>query len=213
MNMFQNYYNIPDTYIPNNMSCDCSRGKSYTKLDPIEGSKPFEEYNAKGELIGYFWRYGETLNLEFNIDGEIIVESDAVILKSTGEEPSKTSKPRGNRAYNIIDMRSWTCVGYAYGEYIWQEDLEFTYPQSGLSVYVSAADYLKDKFIEFTLYNFKRQPILTKKFEGTTQIIVPIDIETSKSLTKGLYYCSLTVVSEDIVLPIFDNNDCLLLVK
>ena len=76
MGMFLNYQNIANSY-PNNLvnafpSCDiCS------KLNPLEASKPYEEYNIKGDLIGYFWRYGETLNLEFDIDGE----KSAIITK------------------------------------------------------------------------------------------------------------------------------------
>ena len=69
-NMFYNYQNISDAYTPNNL---INAFPSYTKDSKLvskEMSKPFEEYNTKGELTGYFWRYGETLNLEFNLGKE-----------------------------------------------------------------------------------------------------------------------------------------------
>ena len=88
MGMFLNYQDIAGNYQPpNNLIRSFPVGKSYTKLDPIQASKPYEEYNAKGELIGYFWHYGESLNLEFNIDGEITIEGDAIVLSVKGQTP------------------------------------------------------------------------------------------------------------------------------
>lgn len=66
MSMFDNYQNC------NPHSCYPPPPKpGFTKLDPIRPNKPYEEYNVKGELIGYFWYYGDCVNLEYNIDGEI----------------------------------------------------------------------------------------------------------------------------------------------
>ena len=73
-NMFLNYENLSDSYIPNNLSSHKCRPESYTKLSPVDASKPYELYNAKGELEGYFWYYGDTINLDFTIDGEVTLE-------------------------------------------------------------------------------------------------------------------------------------------
>ena len=79
IDMFTNYQNLSDSYIPNNMnSCSC-KPQSYTKLDPCEATKPYELYNAKNELEGYFWNYGDSINLEFEIDGEIILGENSYI--------------------------------------------------------------------------------------------------------------------------------------
>ena len=213
--MFLNYQNLADNYIPNNLINAFPYRTKETKLDPITASKPFEEYNAKGELIGYFWRYGETLNLEFNIEGEITIETDAILLKVKGQTPTtKTIGKVGQRAYNIVDLASWTCSGMTYGEYIWNQDAEFTYPVSATrSVYLSADDYLSDKSVEVTLYNFRMEPICKKLYPASSTIIFNIDRELSNQLVKGIYYCSVIVFNEKVCYTIFDSNDCTLLVK
>lgn len=213
MSMFLNYHNISDNYKPNNLICTFPVGKSYTKLDPVQASKPYEEYDSKGNLIGYFWHYGETLNLEFNIDGEITVEDGALILTSKGSTPSPLEGALMQRAYNIADKRSWTCTDIVDNTFIWTEDAEFTYDESGKSVYVTAADYMKDKQVDVTLYNFRMEPIHSETFDGNTKIIFPITTELSKKLVKGIYYCSLTVFNDSVNLPIFSSADCTLLVK
>lgn len=213
--MFLNYQNLADNYMPNNLINAFPYRTKETKLDPTTASKPFEEYNAKGELTGYFWRYGETLNLEFNIDGEITIEADAILLKVKGQTPTtKTIGKIGQRAYNIVDLISWTCRGMTHGEYLWEQDIEFSYPVSATrSVYLSAADYLKDKSVEVTLYNFRMEPICKKLYPASPTIIFSIDRELSNQLVKGIYYCSVTVFNEKVCYTIFNSNDCNLLVK
>lgn len=79
MGMFTNYENLQDNYIPNNIcpSTPCPNPcPPESKLQPCKPKLPYEEYNATGELIGYWWYYGDTLNLEFNIEGELVVEGN-----------------------------------------------------------------------------------------------------------------------------------------
>ena len=217
MGMFLNYQNIADNYKPNNLINAFPHKMNSSKLDPLDASKPFEEYNAKGELSGYFWRQGETLNLEFNIDGEITLEANAILLTSKGQEPTVDTLGKVNqRAYNVVDLRSWTCSAVTTtGKYIWEEDAEFTYPlNSDRSVYISAADYLKDKKVEVTLYNFRMEPIHKELYpHAAPTIVFKIDRELSNLLPKGIYHCSVTVFNDDVCYTIFDTNDCDLLVK
>lgn len=213
MGMFLNYKDIASNYIPNNLVSSFPTGKSYTKLDPIKTSKPYEEYNTKGELVGYFWRYGETLNLEFNLDGEIVVEHDAIILLAKGETPSEDTGTINQRAYNVVDKISWTCTGSVEDKRVWTQDTEFRYPEQGTSVYISANDYLKDKQIELTLYNFRMEPVHTQLFTGKPKVIFPITTELSKKLLRGIYYCSLKVFNDAVNINVFDTADCMLLVK
>lgn len=215
MGMFLNYQNIAKNYVPNNLINAFPSKMNSSKLDPLDASKPFEEYNAKGELTGYFWRQGETLNLEFNIDGEITLEADAILLTAHGQTPTiQTMGKVGQKAYNIVDLKSWRCVGISSMQFIWQEDEEFTYPlNSDRSVYISAADYLKDKEVEVTLYNFRMEPICKKVFAASPTIVFEIDRELSAALPKGIYHCSVTVFNKDVCYTVFDSNDCDLLVK
>lgn len=215
IDMFTNYQNLSDYYIPNNISEQKNIGKSYTKLDPINGSKPYELYSAKNELEGYYWYYGDALNLEFNIDGEITVESNSIIFRSPDQQPTLTTEGRiEQRAYNIIDLRSWTCVSFENGLYIWEEDEEFVYPLNGdKQIYVSAKDYLSDKTINIELYNFRLERIAAKSYNGSNSVIFEIDKDLSSKLVKGIYYCSLTVDGADIHQTLFAPQDCKLLVK
>lgn len=215
MGMFLNYQNIAKNYVPNNLINAFPSMMNGSKLDPLDASKPFEEYNAKGELTGYFWRQGETLNLEFNIDGEITLEADAILLTAHGQAPTtQTMGKVGQKAYNIVDLKSWKCVAVSAMQFIWQEDIEFTYPlNSDRSVYISAADYLKDKEVEVTLYNFRLEPICKKVFAARPTIVFSIDRELSAVLPKGIYHCSVTVFNKDVCYTVFDANDCDLLVK
>lgn len=213
--MFLNYHNIADNYQPNNLIKAFPYTIKESKLDPIAASKPYEDYNAKGELTGYFWRFGETLNLEFNIDGEITIEDDALVLKVKGQVPTESTMGKVNqKAYNIVDLRSWKCISTSGVRYTWVEDSEFEYPLSGgRTIYLSSEDYLKDKNVEVTLYNFRLEPITSKVFPGAPTIIFSIDRELSQQLVKGIYYCSVKVFNANTCLTIFDSNDCNLVVK
>ena len=128
--------------------------------------------------------------------------------------PSDTVGKINQRAYNTADKISWTCIAIDGDKRDWHKDDIFTYDESGSrSVYVSAEDYLLDKFVEITLYNFRMEPIHTETFKGNPKIIFNITKELSKKLVKGIYYCSLSVFNEDVSLPIFSSKDCTLLVK
>lgn len=79
IDMFTNYENLSDSYIPNNLSANKIKPESYTKLCPITASKPYELYNAKNELEGYFWYYGDAINLDFSIEGEVTLDDGTYI--------------------------------------------------------------------------------------------------------------------------------------
>lgn len=175
MGMFDNYENITDNKQPNNLPkppvckpddniCDdvCQVRPVPTPaptLEPCKPRVPFESYNAKGELDGYWWYYGDTMALEFNITGEVVIE--------------------------------------------------------GSDAYVTAEDFLKDKKILFTLFDFRREEILTKEYDGNTKIVFDIDYKLSHELVKGTYYCSLQVYDENelFVKTIYAQQDCTLTVK
>lgn len=211
MGMFTNYHNIADNYVPNNLIKAYPTKCVPTKLDPVEASKPYEDYNAKGDLCGYFWRYGESINLEFNLDGEITVESDAIILTVAGAVPSTVGAKINQRAYNIADLKSWT---YNNSVDHWVEDNEFTYPQdSEKSVFMDATTFLSDKNVKVTFYDFRHYPVHEQTFAGATKIIIQITPELSKKFNKGIYYCTVEVFNPFISMKVFDTTDGHLLVK
>lgn len=65
--MFESYQNLNPQYTPNNyQTCGCPN-KYIEKAVP---NKPYEVYNQSGELIGYFWYYGNSFVLTFDLFGE-----------------------------------------------------------------------------------------------------------------------------------------------
>lgn len=215
MGMFLNYQNIADNYTPNNLINAFPLKYKDSKLYPIDASKPFEEYNVKGELEGYFWRYGDTLNLEFNLDGEITLEGDAIVVTTPGVFPTVYTVGKvGQRFYNLFEMVSYSCISTLGGKYYWEKDEVFTYPTSAeRTVYISAEDYLKDKNVEVVLYNFRMEPVHSEVFAGSPTVILTITKKLSESMVRGIYYCSVKVFSEKVSQTVFEPSDCKLLVK
>lgn len=216
MGMFLNYHNISDNYIPNNlMSAFPNVASSKSKLYSVQTTKPYEEYDSKGNLCGFYWRQGESVNLEFNLDGEITVESDAIIYVGATDIPTyDTVGYIGQRAYNITTLQSWTCTNIINDVYVWTHDSEFVYPEnSDTSIYVSANDYLKDKSVRVCLYNFRHEVLTTKTFAGASKIIYSITPAESAKMPKGVYYCTVEVFNNDVSFKVFDATDGKLLVK
>lgn len=160
-NMFESYQDA--TLTPNNIIRNCK--PCNPSLKPIIPEKPYEQYNANGELVGYYWYYGDTINLQFDIDGEV----------------------------TDVDGES----------------------------YISPSDYLSDKTLQFTLYNFRQEQIYvvksndyTSNEDGTVTITFAINSELSQQLIRGIYYCSLAVLQDDILqITLIDPEDCIFTVK
>lgn len=216
--MFTNYQSeLIESYQPNNIVNRFSAPMVNTKLNSTDASKPYEEHNAKGEHIGYSWYYGETVNLDFEIEGEVTVEPDAFISTTSGTTPDASlTDSAGKKYYNLKDLRSW-CSYIVDNKLVWIEDSEFTYPDSGAnlkSMYIPAATYLKNKVITVTLYNFRMEPIHYWNVKShNSKVVCSIDKELSMKLRKGVYYCSVTVEDESATFTVFNSDDCLLLVK
>lgn len=205
--MFTNYSDIANT--PDNI-CD-EQKCSYSEYSP------YTEYDALGNVVGYFWHYGETVNLQFNIDGFITVADDSIVYTSTNDGPTNNTVGYiGQKAYNMLDLKSWTCSIINGTEYTWTLDNVLTYLEDeSHKVFVTAKDYLTDKTIRIKLYNYRYEEIYSKEFEGNTTINFLIDKELSNTLVKGIYYCTLTVCNDAqcLYLPVFKDKDCQLIVK
>lgn len=66
--MFENFQNIPTSYTPNNYQKQYPNIQD-SNIEPVNPNKPYELKNIKGEIIGYFWYYGNSVNLTFDIEG------------------------------------------------------------------------------------------------------------------------------------------------
>ena len=213
-NMFTNYNYINDNVIPNNnpkKTCSCNY------------KEPFANYNAKGDIIGYYWYFGNTVTLDFNITGEVVIEDGSIVYKVSGDKPDEsTIGDIDQKAYNIIDLKAWSCVAIEEVDnstvYTWVE-IPFDSSAVGKSVYISAKDYLSDKKIKVQLYDFQHQPIRdddgkfiesTKRmFNGAVNIYFNIDTDLSNKLHRGTYYCEVLVFdkNDNYIQTIFNQND------
>lgn len=218
MGMFTNYQaELLKHYQPNNLVNSFPTPVSDSKLVSVPTNKPCEEYDLSGKHTGYSWRQGETVNLDFSIEGEIFVEPDAKVSFESGATPlGTTTSIAGKKYYNLADLRSW-CSYISDGKTIWVEDSEFTYPESGIDLrpmYMSAESYLKDKNVVVTLYNFRMEPIHTWNPEvNGSKIVCCIDRPLSEKLVKGIYYCNVVVENQLVRFTVFDSSDCFFVVK
>lgn len=216
MGMFLNYDSIEDNYVPNNLKRAFPTERIVdNKLLVKEASIPYELTNKLGETEGYFWNYGETVNLEFTLDGEITVEDDALISSSVGVSPDTDTRGTiGQRFYNVVDLKSYTLVSIVGEDYLWEIDEEFTYPtNAGKKIYMDASDYLSTKKVSLTIYNFRYEELYTKTFNAESRIIFEIDKKMSEEMVRGVYYCSLKVFDDSTSTTVFLPTDCKLLVK
>lgn len=210
MGLFDNYDNLSKNYIPNNLR-DVDINKYTT-------TSPYEEYDINGNHIGYFWYYGDTVNLQFNIDGLITVDNNSIIYNVSGDAPNESVPGEINqKAYNIIDLKSWTLISIENDSvYNWVLDSQFIYPVDGIKkVYFSAEDYLQGKQLRVRLYDFRYEVIYEEIFDGNITVNLNINNELSQKLVKGNYYCTITAIdaAQCINLPIIKDKECLLVVK
>ena len=179
--MFENYNDL--IIQKNKTNCCCN--KSF--------NSPYEDYDEKGNLIGYKWSYGSTIDLDFNLSGQISFPSGSIIYKESGQAPTnQTAAEINSLAYNIIDLKKWKLQAIVNGEYIWQEESIYNTPNEGdLNCYITINDYLVDKKILFKLYNNNFCIVDEKTYEAAQTITYVIDNELASKLVKGVYYFSL----------------------
>lgn len=215
--MYENYNNKLTDYIPNNLTYD---GKSPQRY-PI----PYTEYNVDGDIVGYYWYYGDTVNLVFDIDGELTVESNSIIYSISGQFPTtETEGELNQKAYNVIDLISWTLssiteVGAEQIIYNWTQDETFEAPTEGdKKVYITASDYIKGMVAKIQIHNFRYEIVYTeeKKIEeNPNEIILSIGKDLSNKLVKGTYYITLTLIDEAVqcYIPLLKDKECIVTVR
>lgn len=203
-NMFDNYT------ITSEQPCNLNR-KHVNK----SCRKPYEEYNAEGKLVGYYWYYGDAINLQFEITGEVSVDNDAIVYTALGDYPTtSTIGTIGQKAYNITESKSWTCSEIIESNdqieyiYIWLEDSEFKYPDNGgKAIYISASQYLTGKKARIEIFDFRYNKILEQVIDASSINNFNIDLETSAKLLKGIYYCQVSLLSDKSVTYLNNVNE------
>lgn len=207
----------------NNYNLDENAPNNLTRVHNFVHCKmPYAEYDEDGHLVAYTWKYGETVNLRFQLNGMIKIDNDAIVYYAKNDVPNaQTVGFIDQRAYNVVDLRSWTCTAILEDEgnltYIWTEDPEFYYPfNGGRSLYISIQEYMKNKKVIFTFMDNRYFPIFERVVEPEdTFFTIPIDEELSNSLQKGVYFYKIAIVSNDSVVQkiVADPETCVINIR
>lgn len=73
--MFQDFTNLNTTYIPNTFQPGYPPIQKDSAINLVKINKPYEILNADRTLKGYFWYYGNSVDLVFDLEGEITLLS------------------------------------------------------------------------------------------------------------------------------------------
>ena len=91
---FDGYNKVPASYVPNNL------GALLPNREIV--AAPLEIYNVKNELIGFYWKYGDSIKFRFYTEGTVELDNGSVI---TAEEflKDKTMKIQFyNFRYDVV---------------------------------------------------------------------------------------------------------------
>jgi hypothetical protein len=194
MSIFDNYDNLSSTYVPNNQK------EVLEKQNIFIPSIPRKEFDSFGNFLGYSWSYGDTLSFNILLSKTINVEENALIYDEEGEGPnSSTVGVMGQRAYNTVDIKSWTCKTLDQTIYNWVEDKVFKYPKLAGTKEINLETFkdIYSKKVLFTIKNFREETIYSKEIVANKEIEISIDKELSNKLLQGIYYAYVTVFDND----------------
>lgn len=208
-NRFRSYEELPENYKPDNQIKVVPQ-----KLVSYQKTPPYFDFNLKGEFIGYWWNYGDTLYLPFTFNEFHYVEDDALLYTTVaeqsyidpniviGERPTtQTQGYDGQRAYNLMTGESWTYKGISMGDFIWQSDPSPKYPEKStrLMMFRNIDDRISTYNVKLEIVDFRHQVLYSTMVNGQENIHFLIDEELSKKLLKDTYLCKFTVYDGDKV--------------
>lgn len=179
MGIFDTYNNINEKYVP----------KCHTK--PV-----IEDVSD----IRYGWNSKESVCIDISFSGQINVDTDSIIYVAIGESPTEdTAGKIGQKAYNVRDYKSWTCVAIIDNLFVWELDADFVYDESKeKAIYFSIADYLKcnGKTFNCTFYNNRYNEVYNIVLPASQDIHIDIPKELSCRFSKGVYYLDVVLCDE-----------------
>ena len=206
--IFDNYDNLKEQYIPSNMNNEPCPPKANPFLNPAVPKQPYCEYNAEGNVVGYWWPYGNTVNLEFDLDGYVTIDGSDVYVDVRDFIKDKQIKIQiYNFRHEIIDTKLYDGKDYQSITYSRAPEVDkrthgvyYTYNKETRTY--SPVD-LPEDFEQEEKY-YKADDIA---------IVYPIDADKSLTFEKGTYYCSLSIVSKEVNETVFFEENCTLMVK
>lgn len=210
--IFDNYDNLKEQYIPSNMNRKPCPPKANPFLDPAVPKQPYCEYNAEGNIVGYWWPYGNTVNLEFDLDGYVTIDGSDVYVDARDFIKDKQIKIQiYNFRHEVIDTKLYD--GKDYQTITYHRAPEVNKHTHG--VYYIYKE--KEDGGEYIAVNLPENYDKNEKYfkAADIEVIYPIDADKSLTFEKGTYYCSLSIVSKELNQTVFfeDQDCCTLMVK
>ena len=193
MGMFDTYDNINTNYIPDNINKQLPQ---YYNI--IDDTYPKKLYDMKGRFQGFSWNYGDEFEFKLTVNNVIKVNKDSIVYTGSGEYPYVgTLGYKGQQAYNIVDNKSWTCIGEVNGLNLWVEDEEIIYDSKGTKEIEFITD-MTNKGLILQIYDFQWEPI--KSFENfeSTELVCTINKDIYNDIKRGLYYAILYVLEDNV---------------
>ena len=188
MSILDSYNNIPVGYVPNNQINRKKKRKTIQLLPPYQ-----KDCNS------FWWRQGDQFVFSYTPSFEIKVEKDAVILAGT-EIDENLVGIQGQRAYDIVNLISYTCTAGYNGELNWTADPIFTIPKCGSqTITLQNIDWTVFS-VQFDILNFRKENIYSAELNGEYPIQIAIDDTLAELLKYGSYnfVFTLTATIEDI---------------
>lgn len=191
--MFESYDNLSSDYIPDNSSSIHDK-----QLLQLSTEVPRKVYDIKNRFIGYACTAGDTFVLSITVNTTISIDEDSIIYTQKGEYPTETTTAShiGQRAYNIVDCKSWVYFGKINSLYVWAEDDSLTYPSDG-NVKITLNRDMSNKNLQLDIFNFRWEHIHSFVVNNTPDIDLVLDKELSDKLPASVYYCVIKITDED----------------
>lgn len=176
MSMFENYEN--NSYTAYNIT-----PRKISTLTQRYFHSPIVGYDEFGNIKAFMWDPEDQFNLNLNLGVKIKVFDDSIIYSNSGQKPdSSVQGVKGQRAYNIVDCKSWLCKGTLSdtindGDWIpienidnlpeWEQidKLNFNLSNDSSSDLSSLSDYV-----------WEEDTLLTFSEDGTKEIIIQPDM-------------------------------------
>lgn len=191
--MFETFDSTPTTYIPNNSFSPPPEIEFEVKINNLH------ELCCCGEMIGYYWEYGENIKIPITNKIPIEITDDDLISYVSGDAPdSNTEAVIGARCYNLIDAKSWQLMGKTEEGFIWQQDEHLTFFAPN-AVKLFIIPDMTGKKLKASFYNHWGEEIYSQEFDEQNDGEVIISIEDSKEkFLRGVYNMYVSVTSDTL---------------
>lgn len=126
---------------------------------------------------------------------------DDIVYRLPDEAPTTTTiADVGDKAYNLWDMKSWTCTNVTTSGtylYTWVQDTEFTAREHGDTLEPMLDHYYEDKLYNLTIMNHLYEPIHKGQYQAASPFKLPINQEMLKIMKKGIYRYQIDLLKQD----------------